>query len=446
MTPALSLTARAVCLLLCAPLLVLAQDAAPSAAEVRALIDQNRRLQQQVEAQQRTIDALSASVADLKRADAKQEQALQSLREGSAGAASENVVARDRSHEIRLTGEAGLAFFNTGPAGMFPKAEFRADDPRLMVEAPVWKDVYLYGELDLLTRETNVDSFQLGEFYVEFEGISRLWGASPDVLTLRAGRVAVPFGEEYQLRSPINNPLISHSLSDIWGNDEGVVVFGRTGTVSYALAVQNGGTSRLHDFNADKAVVGRVGWEPAKWLHVSASAMRTGELATVADNLSEVWFANAFFRALGPAKSTAVFWANLYEADAVARWKGGRASLALGQVRFDDSDTTADNSRRIRYGSLEVTQDITEKLFGAARYSEIRAPGGYPLAGWGSAGTFFFRPSLTEELRRLSLGAGWRFGPPLIWKMEYTRESGRMLNGAPRDQEDFFGSEIAVRF
>lgn len=417
----------------------------PTAAQVRELMEQNRRLQERVETQQRTIDALSASVADLRKAGARQEQALQALREGAAPAA-ESPVIRDRSREVRIGGEAGLAFFNTGAAGMFPKSEFRVDDARITVEAPVLKDVYVFGELLLLPRETNVENFQLGEFYVEFEGLSRAWGASPDALTLRAGRVNIPFGEEYQRRTPLANPLISHSLSDIWGTDEGVLAFGRTGSLSYAVAVQNGGTSRLRDFNADKAVVGRLGWQPAQWLHLSASAMRTGELATVADNLSEVWFGNGFFRAIGNQRTSGTFQAELAEGDAVVKWQNGRLGLAYGGVRYKDSDPTTDTSRRMRYGYAEVVQDITDKVFGAVRYSEIRVPRGYPLAGWGAMGTFFFRPSLTEELHRFSLGAGWRLGAPLIWKVEYTWESGRMLNGASRDQEDFFGSELAIRF
>jgi hypothetical protein len=118
----------------------------------------------------------------------------------------------------------------------------------------------------------------------------------------------------------------------------------------------------------------------------------------------------------------------------------------LGQVRYDDRDPLADNARRMRYGALELVQSFTDELYVAARYSEIRAPKGYPLAGWGTMGRFFFAPSLTEELRRFSAGLGYRFAPSLVWKLEYTWESGRMVNGARRNNEDFFGSEIGVKF
>jgi hypothetical protein len=175
--------------------------------------------------------------------------------------------------------------------------------------------------------------------------------------------------------------------------------------------------------------------------------MRTGKLATVADNLSELWFGNGFFRALGPAATTATFWADLFEADATARWKHGHVTAALGHVRFDDSDARADNSRRLRYGYLEAVQEIAAPLYVAARYSAIHVPSGYPLAGWGPLGTFFFRPGvLTEELRRTSVGIGYRFGPPLVLKVEYAWESGRLTSGVPRNHENFFGAELGVRF
>jgi hypothetical protein len=316
----------------------------------------------------------------------------------------------------------------------------------IALEASVWRKVYLYSELKLLPRETNEEAFELGELYLDFEDILDPWGF-PGLLSFRAGRLNIPFGEEYLVRGPVSNPLISHSLSDTWGCDEGVEIYGRLGAFQYVVAVQNGGVSRLRDFHSDKSVAARLSWQPARWLGMSASAMRTGKLATVADNLSELWFGNGFFRALGPAATTPTFRANLFEVDARARWKSGHVSAALGQVRYDDSDTRTDNARRLNYGYLEGVQTIGGPLFAAARYSEIRVAGGYPLVGWGTMGAFFFRPgALTEELRRMSVGLGYRFGPPLVLKAEYTWESGRMTTGVRRDHEDFLGTQLGVKF
>ena len=430
-------TASATLVVLCAATV---SDAAEiSAAQAQEILEQNRRLQEQVRAQQQTIDALL-------KASERHERELRGLADRvEAPAAGAAAPRSGREHEVRVSAEAGIAFFNTGPEGQFPKAEFRIDDPVIAIEAPVRRNIYFYAELKLLTRETNSESFQLGELYVDFEDVSAAWGR-PGQLNLRAGRLNIPFGEEYLVRTPVANPLISHSLADIWGVDEGIEVYGRVGPVHYVAAVQNGGVSRLRDFNADKSVAARLGWSPARWLSVSGSAMRTGEMASVADNLSEVWFGNGFFRSIGPLGRTGTFWATLREIDATVRWQGGHVGAALGRVHYDDSDTLVDNTRNFRYGHVEAVQTVSGGLYAAARHSGIRVPRGYPLAGWGPLGTFFFRPVLTEELRRTSVGLGYRFGPPLVLKVEYAWESGRTTTGAPRDKEDFFGTELGVKF
>ena len=415
-----------------------AQNQAAADPALQVIIEQNRQLLEQVKAQQKTIETLNAQMEQIRKASERHERELQSLQERTDAAPAERSVPVEstRDHEVRIAGEAGLEFFSSGSDGQFPNSEFRVDEATLTVEAPVWKNVFVFSELKLITREASAANFQFGELYVDFEGLGAGWGA-PDSFNFRAGSINTPFGEEYLLRGPVENPLISHSLSDIWGPDEGAEVYGKMGSWQYVVAVQNGGISQLRDFNSDKAMTARLGWDPLSGLHLSASAMRTGKLATVSpvtgvgDNLSAIWFANGFFRSLGPASRTTSFWANLYEADAVAHWQGGRVSAALGQVRYDDNDPLVDNSRRLRYGYLEAMQSLTDELYGAARYSEINAPGGYPLAGLGNLGEYFFRPSLTENLRRFSVGFGYRFGPPLVVKLEYSWEWGHQLMASP---------------
>jgi hypothetical protein len=426
-----------------------ARAAAPADTPVQELVDQNRRLQQQVEQQQRTIDELTAKMGELLTASDRHERELQGLRENAGSSPAAATYQRDK--EVRISGEAGLAFLSTGSAGAYPKSTFRVDDARLFVEAPVVRDVYFYGELALITRESQEGYLQMGELYVDFENVSGRLGGPDRLLNVRAGQFYTPFGEEYALRGPLANPLISHSLSDVWGVDGGVEAYGALGSWQYAVAVQNGGIDLLHDHNADKALTARLSWAPRDWLSLSASAMRTGELkayagTSSADTLSNIWFANGFFRALGPAASTGTFWTSLWEGDARVRWSGGHATAALGGVRYGDNDRAADNSRRLTYGYVEGVQDVTRDLYLAARYSEINAARGYPLAGWGSMGKYFFAPQLATGLERLSLGFGYRIGPPLVLKFEYARESGRLLNGNARNHEDFLGAEAALKF
>lgn len=413
-----------------------------SGAQVQALIEQNRRLQEQVRVQQSRIEELTAKVSDVVQLSERHERALRTL-DDRAGAAPAPAVSR-REGEMRISAEAGLAFFKTSSQGQYPFSAFRIDDAVLSFEAPIRKNTYFFTELRLLPRETNEETFELGEIYVDFENVSAAWG-QPGLLNLRVGRLNIPFGEEYLNRGVMANPLISHSLSDFWGVDEGIEAYGRIGPAQYVIAVQNGGVSRLRDFHSDKSVTARVSWQPTRWLSLSGSAMRTGKIST-ADNLTELWFGNAFFRSIGPTARTPDFWVNLMQLDSTVRWKTGRLGLSIGQAHYNDSDPLADNSRTLKFGHVEGVQTITGALFGAVRHSEITVDRGYPLAGWAPMGAFFFRPVLTEELRRTSVGLGYRFGDPLVLKVEYTWENGRTTTGLRRDKENFFGTELGMKF
>jgi hypothetical protein len=428
------------------PFCAWAQGTAVTSGQVDDLIAQNRLLAEQVQAQQKKIDALTVRVGEILKVADRHEQELQSLQnQAEKPGGAEAAPQAHSEHEIRLSAEAAFAFFDTGSAGDFPNSEFRVDDAKVFLEAPVWKNTYFFAELDLVTREAADEYFHVGELYLDFENVSALW-KQDRVLNVRVGRFYIPFGEEYQVRNVMDNPLISHSVSDIWGIDEGAEIYGTLGKIQYAGAVQNGGHKALHDYDSDKAYIARVGIDPLRWLHVSGSAMRTGGLNAANDAMSEVWLANGFFRALGPAATTQTFWADLFEADAAAHWKDGHLKAALGYAKFDDDNRAANDSRQLHYYSVEGVQRLFGNLYGAVRTSQVAVPRGYPLVGQGDFGDYFFRSALTDSLRRLSMGVSYRFGPPLIWKVEYNREQGHLVTGDPRDRENLFATEIAVRF
>lgn len=417
----------------------LAFAAAPLHAEDAAfqqLLEQNRQLVEQVKAQQKQIDDLRTR---LDRVEDKS-STLRSTANRGAAAPSE----RDR--QIRLSGEASIGFFRSGADGWAPNSDFRVDDARVFIEASVWRNLYFFGGIEITTREASDEYFHAGEVYLDAEN---LWTAGRiATLSLRAGRFNIPFGQEYQVRNAIDNPLVTHSLADIWGIDEGVQLYGTLGPVRYNLAVQNGGHKTLHDYDRDKAVIARLAYDATPHLTLSASAMRTGDLNVANDGMSEVWFANAFFRALGSAATTRTFTAQLAEFDAAYRWRTGHLKAAYGWASFDDDSTTADYSRDLTFYSVEARQQLGRPLFAAARYSAIDAPGGYPLAGLGAAGKYFYNPfaPLTRDLHRLSLGLGYRFADPLVWKLEYTFESGNLVNRAPRSNEDMLSTLLGIRF
>ena len=389
---------------------------------------QNRELRSQLQTQQKQLDELRVQMERLTAS-----QASSAAVSGSTG----NPAPRDGAdRKLVITGEFGFALFAGGNDDAYRNREFRIDDANLRLEAALGRDTYLFGELQLAKREGLDENFHLGEFYLEFENVSGAFGVPDRLLNVRLGRVDIPFGEEYQSRDPLTNPLITHSLSDVWGTDEGVEVYGEFGRASYAFAVQNGSSKTTRDYNADKALTLRIGYEVTSQLHVSASAMRTGELATAREPLSEVWIGNNVFRNIGSSSST-THEADLAEVDASYHWRTGRVAAAAGLARYRDNDTLADNSRRFTYYQIETVQDLSRQIYGAVRFSTLEVENGYPLAGIGNFSKYFLTALKTKELQRWSLGGGFRFTPSLILKFDYTLENGKLTTGAARDHRLF---------
>ena len=403
--------------------------------QVQLLLQQNARLQKQVQNQGSALDALTKKVQQL-----ESEKSSHEVIQGDNAVPTANGF---NWGKVNLSAEGGVAFFNTGSEGFAPNSEFRVDEARLFVEAPIWNEVYFFGDIDLATRENTGLSTQLGELYLDFEDVSQLWSKDGQ-LNVHAGRLNIPFGEEYMNRYAMENPLISHSLSDIWGIDPGVEIYGKLGKFSYVAAVQNGGVSGVEDFDGDKSVAGRIGFDPNAHWHFSVSGMRTGDLNVQMDSLSAVWFGSGWFSPIG-SPATTRFHVNLVEADMTARWKSGHVSAFGGYARYDDNDPAANNGRDIFYYSLEAVQNLPQKFFVAARLSQIFAKNGYPIVGLGNADNYS-GGELTSMLWRLSLGVGYRFSDRLMLKTEYSFEHGKELGGDGRDNEDFFGTEAAFKF
>src|SRR5476649_2722245 len=130
-----------------------AQGAEPVDPPVRELAEQNRRLQEQLREQQRLIEGLNSRLGDMLKASERQEQELKSLQARADNPVAEAPPPARSAGEVRISGEAALGFFRTGSAGQFPNSEFRVDEAKVFVEAPVWKNTYFFGGLDLVTRE-----------------------------------------------------------------------------------------------------------------------------------------------------------------------------------------------------------------------------------------------------------------------------------------------------
>lgn len=417
-----------------------ADDTRVTQQQIDQLKRQNQLLQQQVEKQQGLIDDFAKSLSKLQSA-------------GTSPVRTERpeLAPADRSTKtllnfgkVHLSAEGGVGIFRTESHGAFPNAEFRVDEAKLFIEAPLWKDIYFFSELNVTSREEQDKFMQPGEVYVDFENISRFWNRERQ-LNVRVGRFDIPFGEEYLTRDAIDNPLISHSVSDIWGVDEGIEIYGSFAKLQYAVALQNGGYPSLRDYDVDKSIAIRVGYDPRSWLHLSASAMRTGALNVQRDEFSELWFGNAFVRSLGDAGTTTTFQANVLEGDVQLRWSKGYLKGAGGYLKYDDNDQAADNQREVYYYYVEGLHQLLPNLYAAARWSQVLAPAGFPVLGNGKWMDYFIDQQ-TENLWRLSLGLGYRLGPNVLLKADYTFNQGKALGGTKRTHENMVAAVVAFRF
>src|SRR5581483_2937987 len=216
------------------------------------------------------------------------------------------------------------------------------------------------------------------------------------------------------------------------------------GKFSYVAAVQNGGIPDTRDFTSDKSVAGRISFDPGRRVHLSVSGMRTGDNDAKQDQLSALWFANGFFSLIG-SRATTRFAVGLVEGDVQVRLPRGHVSAFGGYAHYHDNDPAVRNDRDIYFYSIEGVHDLVGKLYGAARFSQILCPGGYPLAGDGDFGEYYFG-SPTTELWRLSLDLGYRWSQNLLLKAEYSFERGHTVQGDSRENEDLFALEAAFRF
>ena len=396
--------------------------------EVRLLREANALLQKQVKQQGAQLDTLNQKVNNLEAARQIEGGNDKPLPEHRAGL-----------NQVSLGVEGGVGYAGTGPDGFAPNGQFNVDEARLFLEAPVWDDVYFFGEVVLAYPENPGAPTELGELYVEFENLSKLW-QQDDQLNARLGQMYTPFGEEYLVRNAIDNPLITHSIADFWAVTPGAELYGNWGKFTYVAAVQNGGDNA----GGDKAVAARIGFDPNEHWHFSVSGMSTGDLKATPDSLSAMWFGNGFFRSIG-SPGTTRYQVDAAEADLLARWKSGHVSGAGGWARYADNDPAGHNTRNIYYYSAEVVQNLPKKFFVATRWSQVFCNQGIPVVGFGNFGDYFFN-NLTTELWRLSLGLGYRFSDRLMLKAEYSFERGRELGGDKRQHEDFFGTEAAFKF
>src|SRR5690349_7846828 len=155
-------------LFLCADSAGAAGDESDTQRQVRQLQQQNDLLQQQMRRQQELIEELSRKVSKLQSAEdhRKTEQDSEGTRPKDAES-SQRSASGFSLGKVHLSGEGAIGLFHSQPQGQFPNGEFRVDEAKVFIEAPIWDDVYFFSEINLFTREEGGPNLWAGELYLD---------------------------------------------------------------------------------------------------------------------------------------------------------------------------------------------------------------------------------------------------------------------------------------
>lgn len=118
--------------------------------QLRELRQQNQALQEQMLKQQALIEELTRKVSSLPPASSQAPHPSSTDREARDIMRAPLSTAFGKVH---LSGEGGVGLFHSGSRGRYPNTEFRVDEAKLFLEAPVWGEVYFFLELDAFLRE-----------------------------------------------------------------------------------------------------------------------------------------------------------------------------------------------------------------------------------------------------------------------------------------------------
>ncbi len=126
-----------------------------------------------------------------------------------------SVLAKPWYQNIDVSGLGAVWLADSGSDGTRPDPGFVIKESTLFIEAQAWEDVSFFFEVQTtLLQRDNTPEVRTAEVYAHFRNILNRWG--DDLLSVKIGRVDIPFGEEYLWQDAPDNPLISNSAAYPW--------------------------------------------------------------------------------------------------------------------------------------------------------------------------------------------------------------------------------------
>lgn len=368
--------------------------------------------------------------------------------------ADSNHLGRAWYQNVDVWGFVATSYIDSGQAGEHRHGGFVIPEASLFVEAHAFEHASFRVDLQLvpLGGDDN-ETVSTGELYAHLHDLWKNDGGYS--VGLKAGRMYVPFGEEYTWFRAPDNPLITDSAPFPYGYDEGVELYGGWHDIGWTLAITDGSEERSEQASSAKAINLKLQGKVGERLDLSASFMRHGSNPESAIELSgshiEPVGAGGDPSSAGVSPSSTVS-ATLYEFD--ARYHAGHdTSLALsfGQASIDDQVNAFDRS--LSWFSIEPRLELTDDLFASVRLSEIGtydSEEGYHFDGEILAGGNEAFGYDAKRFQRLSAGLTWKPNPHQVVKFEIGRDRFWVIDGsaidASADNRVFFGLELVLSF
>jgi hypothetical protein len=363
----------------------------------------------------------------------------------------DHVLSRPWYENVDLHGYAALSYIDTGGTGTLPDGSFLVQESSLFLEAQVWEEAFVFTEIFVARYLYDYgDQFTVGELYAQFPHLGG--GEDGGGVGLKVGRVDLPFGEDYLRDDAPEAPLVSRAVTDAYGIDEGVLLYGRLGPVGWIGAVTDGSSSFTADDGPSKQLVAKLYGDPTPSTHLSASVLRTGSTEESAFKISGYYFrpVGAGYPSTAGASPSADVDTTAWELDGSVDLPAGGCRLQLGGARVDDDDSTFD--RDLTWFQIEPAVRIRDGVHLIVRYSQIgtgSSDEGYLLTGKILTEGQDFGYD-TRRLRRLSAGLRWDVQPRIAVKVEVGHDWVDLIDASPFDEENderlYFAVQIVASF
>jgi hypothetical protein len=358
---------------------------------------------------------------------------------------------------IDLSGFVNAGYVKTGGNGNEPNGHFYAGErlfgANLFIDANIDDGILAHNELLFYNQTIDLD-----ELYIEFKDPLKTGG----LLSLKVGRIDIPYGDEYLWQSAIDNPMILRTAEWPWGFSQGVEVFGHAEGWTWVSSVMDGlgfgggegGFPFDRDDSTGKMVNLKLNYDPTDWVHLSASAMDGGPHASSAMILNGINIAPVGSAGgpsvLGISHNSMVDF-QAWQADARLRF-GQTVQLRgdFGNVFINDTDAYA---RQLTYYYGEAKVNITPDFYLVGRYSAIGTfdnGKGYMFGGdYDGAASFGYD---LKSFSRVGCAVGYWLSNNTVWKAEVDNDTLALIDPAvgvdpdPGNNRYTVATEVVVKF